>query len=224
VTSSDQPAERTSNDGRATRRRYDRRARSYDAAEWLPERLAFGRLRRRLWGAVEGARCLEIGVGTGKNLPFHPEGARVVALDISRPMLTRAARAARRRSHEVDFVQADATRMPFRPGVFDAAAASFVFCSVPDPVAGFGEVKRVLAPGGRLHLAEHVRSPWRPLGWLMDRVNPLVVRVSGANINRDTRANLSRAGFELDVDERRMGGILLLMRGRPAAGGDTPAA
>jgi len=211
------PDDATSREGRATRRRYDRQARSFDVVQWLPERLAFGRLRKQLWEPVDCERCLEIGVGTGRNIAFHPAGARVVAVDISRPMLRRAARVAKRLSRDVDFVQADATRLPFRPGVFDAAAATFVFCSVPDPVAGFNEARRVLSPDGQLHLLEHVRAPRRTLGRLMDLLNPLVVRILGANINRNTLDNVSRGGFAVDVVQRQMADILLLMRARQAA-------
>jgi ubiquinone/menaquinone biosynthesis C-methylase UbiE len=88
---------------------------------------------------------LEVGVGTGKNLPYHPEGSRSVAVDLSPGMLRRAARKADRLGRDVDLVLADAQRLPFRDGVFDAAAATFVFCSVPDPVMGLGEVRRVVA-------------------------------------------------------------------------------
>jgi len=218
MTSADQTPGDPANDGRATRRRYDRQARTFDIVQWLPDRLAFGRLRRQLWHQVTGERVLEIGVGTGKNIPLHPPGARVVAVDISRPMLKRAARMADRHQREVDLVQADATRLPFRPGVFDAAAATFVFCSVPDPVAGLAETRRVLAPGGQLHLLEHVRSPWGPMGRVMDWLNPVAVRLSGANINRNTPENVARGGFDVEVTDRAMGGILLRMRGTPVQG------
>lgn len=206
---------------RSTRRRYDRQARTYDFNEWLPERLLLGRLRRRLWRQVEGPTCLEIGVGTGKNLAFHPAHAEAVAVDLSRKMLARAARRARRPGQRVEFIQADAQRLPFRDGAFDAAVATFVFCSVPDPVAGLQEARRVLRPGGRLHLLDHVRSGWAPLGWLMDRLNPLTVRVSGANINRDTEANVVRSGFTMDSVDRRLGAIVKLMRARPEGGEPT---
>ena len=82
-------------------------------------------------------------------------------------------------------------------GSFDAAVSTCVFCSVPDPVQGLSEVRRVLRPGGRAILLEHVRSRNRFLGWLMDLLNPLVVRLSGANINRDTVGNVERAGLRV---------------------------
>ena len=197
-----------------TQRRYDRQARLFDFWEAPIEALGFKRLRKRLWSEVPGARILEVGVGTGKNLPYHPEGSRSVAVDLSPGMLRRAARKADRLGRDVDLVLADAQRLPFRDGAFDAAAATFVFCSVPDPVLGLREVHRVLRQDGDLHLLEHVRSRNPIIGRLMDWTNPLWVRVSGANINRDTVANVQRAGFELDAVESRMFGILKLIRGK----------
>lgn len=201
------------NDTRAIQRRYDRQARWFDLMEAPVERLAFGRLRSRLWGQVTGDTVLEIGAGTGKNLSCHPQGARTVAVDISPRMLRRAAGRARRLEHPVDFVLADAQHLPFRDGSFDAAAATFVFCSVPDPVLGLREAGRVVRDHGTVHLLEHVRSGNAIAGRLMDLANPIAVRLSGANINRDTVSNVAKAGISLDEVESRGFGILKLIRG-----------
>ena len=197
-----------------TQKRYDRQAGLFDFWEAPIEALGFKRLRKRLWSEVHGARILEVGVGTGKNLPQHPQGSRSVAVDLSPGMLRRAARKAGRLGRDVDLVLADAQRLPFRDGAFDAAAATFVFCSVPDPVLGLREVHRVLRRDGGLHLLEHVRSRNPIVGKLMDWTNPLWVRVSGANINRDTVANVQSAGIELETVKSRMFGILKLIRGK----------
>ncbi|MDO8616663.1 MAG: class I SAM-dependent methyltransferase [Dehalococcoidia bacterium] len=195
-----------------TQKRYDRQAWLYDLKEW-PVEFAFKPLRRRLWSEVRGNLVLEIGVGTGKNFSHHPPGARVLGIDISPQMLARAARRARRLGRDIDLVLADAQRLPFRDGVFDAAAATFVFCSVPDPVAGLQEARRVVTGGGRIHLAEHVRARNRVAGWIMDRLNPIVVRMMGANINRDTVANVTTAGIGIDGVQSRAFGIIKLIRG-----------
>lgn len=203
---------------RQTQKRYDRQAGLYDFWEAPVELVAFRRLRRRLWGEVDGQSVLEIGVGTGKNLPYHPPGARSVAIDISPRMLRRATGRARRLGRDADLVLADAQHLPFRDGVFDAAAATFVFCSVPDPIRGLEELRRVTRPGARVHLLEHVRARNRVMGWLMDATNPIWVRVTGANINRDTVGNVARAGIALDSVDSRGFGILKLIRGSvPAA-------
>ncbi len=197
----------------ATQRRYDRQAALFDLMETPVEAAIFKRLRERLWEDVGAGRVLEIGVGTGKNLPYHPGGARSVAADISPRMLMRAATRAQRLGRDVDLVLADAQHLPFRNGAFDAAADTFVFCSVPDPVAGLREARRVVRDGGRIHLLEHVRAPSRIVGRIMDVLNPIAVRLSGANINRDTVSNVQKAGVTLEEVESRGFGILKLIRG-----------
>jgi ubiquinone/menaquinone biosynthesis C-methylase UbiE len=197
----------------ATQRRYDRQAATFDLMEVPVEFLAFGRLRPKLWDEVDGAVVLEVGVGTGKNIPHYPVSTRTVAVDISSRMLGRAADRAERLGREVDLILADAQHLPFRDNVFDAAADTFVFCSVPDPIAGLEEVRRVVRDGGHVHLLEHVRSANPVLGRLMDLANPIAVRMSGANINRDTVSNVAKAGMALDDVESRGLGIIKLIRG-----------
>ena len=196
-----------------TQRRYDRQAALFDLMEVPFEFLAFGKLRRRLWGDVDGALVLEIGVGTGKNLPYHRAEARTVAVDISPRMLQRAARRARRLGRDVDLVLADAQHLPFPDSAFAAAADTFVFCSVPDPIAGLQEMRRVVRDGGRVHILEHVRARNPVVGRLMDLANPIAVRMSGANINRDTVSSVAKAGIALDDVESRGLGIIKIVRG-----------
>ena len=196
-----------------TQRRYDRQAALFDLMEVPVELLAFRRLRRRLWAEVDGALVVEIGVGTGKNIPFHRAETRTVAVDISPRMLRRAARRARRLERDVDLVLADAEHLPFPDSAFDAASATFVFCSVPDPIAGLQEMRRVVRDGGRVHLLEHVRAPNPVVGRLMDLANPIAVRLSGANINRDTVSSVAKAGIALDGVESRGLGIIKIIRG-----------
>ena len=208
-----------------TQKRYDRQAGLFDVMEAPVELIAFKRLRKRLWSEVHGARILEVGVGPGQHPPYHPQGSRSVAVDLSPRMLSHAARKAGRLGRDVALVLADAQRLPFRDGAFDAAAATFVFCSVPDPLMGLGEVGRVVRDEGQVHLLEHVRAGNRVVGRLMDLINPVAVRLMGANINRDTVGNVQRAGFQLDAVESRMFGVLKLIRGKVLqTGGATPEA
>jgi ubiquinone/menaquinone biosynthesis C-methylase UbiE len=181
-----------------TQQRYDRQASLFDVMEAPVEFVAFKALRKGLWSGVQGERILEIGVGTGKNLGYHPQGARSVAIDLSPGMLARAVRRARQSGREVDLILADAQHLPFRDDVFDAAVATFVFCSVPDPVLGLSEVARVVRGEGQIHLLEHVRASNAIAGRAMDLLNPLAVRLSGANINRDTVSNVAKAGVNVD--------------------------
>jgi ubiquinone/menaquinone biosynthesis C-methylase UbiE len=113
----------------------------------------------------------------------------------------------------VDLVLADAQHLPFPDSAFDAAADTFVFCSVPDPIAGLQEMRRVVRDGGRIHLLEHVRAANPVFGRLMDLANPIAVRMSGANINRDTVSIVAKAGIALDDVESRGLGIIKIVRG-----------
>lgn len=177
-----------------TRARYDRNARFYDLMESGLER-KFAAWRADLWRRVRGVRVLEVGVGTGKNIPYYPKDAGVTAIDLSPRMLEHARERAEREGVAVDLIEADAQALPFPDASFDAAVATFVFCSVPDPVLGLGELRRVLVPGGQLLLLEHVLSGKPALRPVMRLLNPLTVRASGANIDRETVENVRRAGF-----------------------------
>lgn len=187
-----------------TRARYDRIAPVYDLMEWWMELFWLRRWRRELWSRVGAAEALlELGVGTGKNLPFHPAGGRVTAVELSERMLARARGRARRLGRDVALRVADVQELPFADASFDTVVATFLFCSVPDPVRGLAEARRVLRPGGRLLLLEHVLSERPLVRRLMRWLDPVPLHVWGAHIDRDTVGNVRRAGFE-DVRVARL--------------------
>jgi phosphatidylethanolamine/phosphatidyl-N-methylethanolamine N-methyltransferase len=194
-----------------TKARYDRLAPIYDLQEAVLERFAFRHWRKKLWRQVEGERVLEVGVGTGKNAPYYPKGAQVTAVDLSDKMLARARQRMQELSTNADLVLADAQRSAFANAVFDTAVATFVFCSVPDAVVGLGELSRVVKPGGRIVLLEHVRVNVPVIGRLMDLLDPIMVRVMGAHINRTTTDNVKRAGLEIEQVKRLLPGGLVKM-------------
>ena len=195
-----------------TRDRYDRLARVYDLMEALIERFSFRRWRARLWSRVRGERILEVGVGTGKNMPFYPPEAQVTAVDLSEKMLAQAQERTQQLDLEVDLRLMDVQHLDFPDDSFDAAVASFVFCSVPDPALGLRELARVVKPGGQIILLEHVRARPPILGKIMDWLNPLVVRIMGANINRRTVENVQKAGLPLrEVEDLTSSGIVKLI-------------
>jgi len=185
-----------------TRRRYDRIAPFYDLLEAPMERLRFASWRARLRNRIIGNRALEVGVGTGKNLPYYPRDVKVTAVDISPRMLERAQKRASALGLEVELLEMDVQHLAFPDHVFDTIFSTFLFCSVPDPVLGLRELRRVCKPGGKLLLLEHMRPSNLLLGFLFDLLNPLVVRVVGANINRRTMENIRRAGWQIRVEDR----------------------
>ena len=150
-----------------TRRRFDRIAWVYDAMESPMEMISAATWRRDLLSAVHG-RVLEVGIGTGKNLPYYPRGVDLTGIDISPRMLARAERRAVDLEIPCRLIVMDAERMTFPDATFDVAAATFVFCSVPDPVAGLKELRRGLKPGVEAFFLEHVRSPNPLLGTLFN--------------------------------------------------------
>lgn len=182
-----------------TKARYDRIAPLYDRMEGMMEPL-FKPFRERLWIQAHG-KVLEVGIGTGKNLPFHPRGVHVVGIDLSDRMLARARERARQLGVPVELREGDAQNLAFPDHSFDTVVATFVFCSVPDPVRGLEELGRVVKRDGRILLLEHVRVDRPLIGPLMDLLNPLVVRLNGANINRRTIENVQRAGLEIESVE-----------------------
>lgn len=201
-----------------TQNRYNRIAPVYDLMEALVERSAFRSWRKELWSRVSGTRILEVGVGTGKNVPYYPRGLRVTAVDLSGKMMERAQRRAQEEAVEVDLSLMDAQRMAFPDATFDAAVATFVFCSVPDPILGLRELGRVVKVGGQVILLEHVRVNKPLIGDIMDLLDPLVVRLIGPHINRTTAENVQRAGLEIEqMEELTPGGLVKLIvacRGR----------
>lgn len=162
-----------------TRRRYDRLASFYDLLEAPVERFHFASWRARLRDRILGDRALEVGVGTVKNLAYYPRDVKVTAIDLSPRMLERAQRKASALGLEVALREMDVQHLAFPDHVFDTLFATFVFCSVPDPVLGLRELRRVCKPGGRLLLLEHMRPGNPVLGLLFDMLNPMVVRMMG---------------------------------------------
>ena len=185
----------------------------YDPVCAVMERLGFGPWRRWL---VAGARglTLDLGCGTGRNLPLYPPGVRVVGLEPCWATLQRA----RRRAPRVPIVQASAEALPFRDGAFDTVVSGLVFCSVPDPRRGLAEVKRVLTPDGRLRMLEHVRATASWKARLQDRAQPFWTWLSGGcHPNRDTELAVETNGFVIEAEGRRVKGEMRRFSARRGA-------
>ncbi|WP_229669466.1 class I SAM-dependent methyltransferase [Yeosuana aromativorans] len=176
------------------KKRYNRIAKYFDSFQKPMGTSGFDKWRKELVQQVNG-KTLEIGVGTGKNLPLYSKDIRLTAIDFSKNMLDKAMTKYKKSLSNVNFLEMDVQNMDFEDDTFDTVITSCVFCSVPDPVKGLKEIKRVLKPDGQLVMLEHVRSNGKVLGTLMDWFNFIPLIIMGANINRKTKQNLIKAGF-----------------------------
>lgn len=189
------------------RRKYDRVAWMYDFMESPMEFFSFSAFRRDLLSQARG-KILEIGVGTGKNLPWYPPGADLTGIDVSPRMLERARKKAEERGMHPRLEVMDVERMAFPDRTFDTAVSTFVFCSVLHPQRGLAEIRRVLKKGGTALFLEHVRSENTLAGAVMDLVNPVINALVGPHINRRTVDFIEEAGFEILSVENRGGKII----------------
>ena len=181
-----------------TARKYDRFSRLYDLFESPMERRAFSKYRERALSLVEG-KVLEVGVGTGKNLPYYPEGVEVTAIDFSRGMLERAEKKRIELGlKNVELLPMDVQNLEFEDDTFDTVVSTFVFCTVPDPVKGLREVYRVLKPGGRAIFLEHMKSGSKLLNVPLYMMEPFIRTLLGTSMLRETQKNIEKAGFKVE--------------------------
>lgn len=192
------------------RRRYNRTARFYD----LMDKMIPNAIRRQAIAKARG-KVLEVGVGTGKNLPYYLTGCEVTGIDFSPGMLDKARERVKEAKVPITLLEMDAQQMAFADNTFDTVLATCVFCSVPDPVQGLREVRRVCKQEGKIILLEHVRSDNPVLGWLMDVLNPVSLHMIGSNINRRTVENVRAAGLNILNVDNLSGKIVKLIIAEP---------
>ena len=181
-----------------TRRKWDAASRTYDLFTFADDR-RLGPHKRRLFTKMQGA-TLMVAAGTGNDFKFFPPGQHIVAIDISPKMLERAARKAIAYSGAIELRQMDVCELDFEDDAFDTVATVCTFCSVPRPIVGLRELYRVLRPGGQILMFEHVRSNIGPFGIFLDLMTPLS-RLVGPDLNRNTVANVQKAGFRIRREE-----------------------
>jgi ubiquinone/menaquinone biosynthesis C-methylase UbiE len=175
---------------------------TYDRSMARMEKAGFRAHREQ---ALAGARgdVLEIGGGTGGNLPFY--GADVTTLTVTEPyppMFRRLEKKVRASGSPASVVAASAEDLPFDESSFDTVVSTLVLCVVDDQARSLGEIRRVLRPGGRLIFVEHVRSDDPGLARKQDRMNGLNRFVAGCDCNRRTLDAIEQAGFIVDRLER----------------------
>jgi ubiquinone/menaquinone biosynthesis C-methylase UbiE len=174
----------------------------YDAMFFVMDATGLGRWRDWLTKGAKG-RTLEVGCGTGRNLPRYSVET-LVALEPEADALAKA----RKRSPNTLFVRASAQALPFREGAFDTVVSSLVFCSVPEPREGLAEVRRVLKDDGELRMLEHVRGEGAS-GRVQDFIQPAWTKFAGGcHPNRRTEATVEESGFSISEEGRRSDGTM----------------
>ena len=188
---------------------WELRAKLYDICEG--SELRRGASKSELFQGMRG-RVLFVAVGTGVDIPHFPPSLEIVAVDISKEMLRRAEARRAKYVGNLQLVEADAMNLAFPEASFDTVATSCTYCSVPDPMRGLRDLYRVLRPGGRLLMFEHVRSRTPIFGLTLDLMT-LWTRRLGTEMNRDTVGNVLRAGFKIIRIDSVYLDIILTIRG-----------
>ena len=182
------------------------------------ERRVFSKYRERALSLIEG-KVLEVGVGTGKNLPYYPEGVEVTAIDFSRGMLERAEKKRIELGlKNVELLPMDVQNLEFEDDTFDTVVGTFVFCTVPDPVKGLREVYRVLKPGGKAIFLEHMKSESKLLNVPLYMMEPFIRTLLGTSMLRETQKNIEKAGFKVERVENLFFDVVRLITAKKPRG------
>jgi ubiquinone/menaquinone biosynthesis C-methylase UbiE len=205
------------------RRYWDKHARSYDKQMAFWERRLFGDGRQWVCAQAVGD-VLEVAIGTGRNLPYYPHGVRLTGIELSPAMLELARRQAQQLDVEVDLHLGDAQALDLPDASFDTVVCTLSLCAIPDERRAVAEMRRVLRPGGRLLLLDHVAAAprWvRTIQWLLERVT---IPLGEEHLLRRPLLQVQAEGFEIQRRERAKLGIVerLAARKPPAAAPPAP--
>lgn len=180
---------------KTAREKYNQAARFYDFYEMPAEALLFSKLRKAAFAEVFG-KTLEVGVGTGKNLPYYPKNTNLTAIDFSPAMLSKAKnRAGELGIENVALLEQDVQALSFSENHFDFVTSSCVFCTVPDPLLGLKNLLRVLKPGGRAIFIEHMKTENPIVNVFLYAMNIMSKSMLGTSMIRETEKNIRNAGF-----------------------------
>jgi len=192
---------------------YDTMAPRYDRVIAIADRVLFDDGRRWACAGATG-QVLEVAIGTGRNLSFYPPGAQLTGVDLSPRMLDRARTRAETLTRPVDLQLGDAQHLAFPDASFDTVVATLTVCSIPDDQAAVAEMARVLRPGGRLALLDHVASTSSPVRAVQRLLDPALVRLQGDHLLRDPGIAVRRAGLVIEELTRSRWGIVLRLAAR----------
>jgi ubiquinone/menaquinone biosynthesis C-methylase UbiE len=189
------------------KRVWDKSAPSYDKQIAFFERNWFSGGREWLGERAHG-RILEVAIGTGRNLAHYPAGASITGIELSPAMLAIARQRAADLGRDADLREGDAEHLPYGDASFDTIICALSLCTIPSPAAAIGEMKRVLVPGGRLLLLDHIGSAWPPVyaaQWLLEQIT---IRAAGEHFTRRQLPLVQAAGFQVVETERLKAGTV----------------
>ena len=179
-----------------TRQKWDKAAATFDRISSKGPEKRWAPFKTEFFSRMDG-KVLFLAVGTGLDIQFFPEGRDIVGIDISPKMIEKAGERASRYAGNLELRVCDVHDLDYPDDHFDQVFTSCTFCSVPEPVHGLESLRRVLRPGGELHMFEHTGSRYFPFNVMMHMMTQLSKRV-GPEMNRTTVDNVRRAGFTVD--------------------------
>jgi ubiquinone/menaquinone biosynthesis C-methylase UbiE len=196
--------------------RYERIARFYDLLDLPFEYGRYRKIRPLLFEGLSG-RLLDAGVGTGRNFPFYPLTAKVIGIDLSPAMLTRAEQRRGLAIAHVELRQMDVTRLDYPDRYFDGAVATFLFCTLPDElqVPALKELSRVVKIGGLIRLLEYTRPSGAVRRAITKIWEPWVYWAYGAGFDRRTEEYVPEANLQLVDSQFVSGDIIKIITARP---------
>jgi ubiquinone/menaquinone biosynthesis C-methylase UbiE len=189
------------------KRVWDKNAPGYDKQIAFFEKNWFSGGRQWLGERASG-QVLEVAIGTGRDLPHYPADVTITGIELSPAMLAIARQRATDLGREADLREGDAEQLPFDDASFDTVVCALGLCTIPTQVAALGEMRRVLRPGGRLLLLDHIGSTWPPVyaaQWLLER---FTIRTAGEHFTRRQLPLVHAAGFQVVETERLRAGTV----------------
>ncbi|MEV8211246.1 class I SAM-dependent methyltransferase [Streptomyces sp. NPDC079189] len=197
----------TSDGDERLRRYWDRHARSYDRQMAFFDRRMFGDSRTWICSRATG-QVLEVAVGTGLNLPLYPADVQLTGIEWSPTMLDIARRRAEQVGRTAQLREADARALPFPDASFNTVVCTFSLCAIPDDRQAVAEMIRVLRPGGRLLLVDHIVSSAWPVRALQRLLELVTVPLGGEHFRRRPLGHVQAAGLEVEQRDRFKLGIV----------------
>lgn len=159
---------------------------------------ALTKLRAQMVPQATG-KVLEVGIGSGLNLPFYSKGVQVIGVDPSVELQEYAREVANESQVDVDFIAQGCEDLPLGSDSIDTAVVTWTFCTIPEPEVALAEIRRVLKPNGKLVFVEHGQAKEANIAKWQDRINPIwKVIGGGCNLNRKPDETIAEQGFKFE--------------------------